>query len=161
MLRNRFIAADGLPPAAVSRFLRWLLSAGADEFTVTVMGIQGEVAAHADAFEDALAPFVLELARRRVLVGADGAGSTREVRLFAFSEASLAALLPFVARGLFHSAPGPAGWLEDFVVYRGGELVFGVVTHEQEGTLRLTAAEHADVAGLGVESIDSGEWVGY
>jgi hypothetical protein len=161
VIRPRHIAAHGVSPEVTPRLLRWLLAAGADELTLTVMALQGEPAAVADAFEDALAPFALPPARRRVLVDADGPGSTRVVRRWTLSEASLAALLPFVARGLFHAAPGPAGWLEDLAVYRAGELVLGVVTHEQEGTLRLTAIEHAHVASLGVQSTEGDEWVGY
>ncbi len=161
MLNSRRLMADGLPPKATSRLLHWLVRAGADEFTVTVMGIHGEVAADADAFEDAIEPFVVGLARRRVLVDADGAGSTREVRVFTFSDASLDSLLPFISDGLFHNVPGPGGWLEDFAFYRNGELLLGVVTHLQEGTLRLTTDEHAEVAKMGVVSTESEEWIGY
>lgn len=160
-LHSRHILPDGIPAAVTPALLRWLLAAGADELTVTVMALQGEPAAVADAFEDALEPFALPLARRRVMVDADGAGSTREVRRWRLSAASLEALLPFVSRGLFHCAPGPAGWLEDLAFYRDGELMLGVLSHQQEGTLRLSAAEHDAVARLGVRSTASGEWVGY
>jgi hypothetical protein len=161
VLQSRHISADGFAPDVTPRLLRWLLDAGADEFTLTVMGIHGEIAAHADAFEDAIEPFVTGLARRRVLTDADGQGSTREVRLFQLSAASLKALLPFLSGGLFHNVPGPDGWLEDFIFYRGNELMLGIVTHLQEGTLRLTTAEHGEVAQMGVTSTESREWVGY
>ena len=158
---SRHISADGLPLDATPQLLRWLLTAGVDEFTLTVMGIHGEIAVHADAFEDALEPWVIGMARRIVLTEADGPGSTREVRIFTLNAASLGALLPFLAGGLFHNVPGPDGWLEDFAFYRDGDLVLGVVTHLQEGTLRLTAAEHEEVARMGVASTESEEWVGY
>lgn len=160
-IQSRHITVGSLPPDATEQLLLWLVRAGADEFNVTVLGIRGEVAVDADAFEDAIEPFVLGLARRRVLADADGAGSTREVRVFTFSVASLNVLLPFIREGLFHHAPGPGGWLEDFAFYRHGELMLGVVTHLQEGTLRLTAAEHADIETLGVTSTASAEWIGY
>jgi len=160
-VQSRHISADGFPPDVTPRLLRWLIAAGVDEFTLTVMGIHGEVAVDADAFEDAIEPFVLGLERRRVLIDADGQGSTREVRLFTFNEASVDALLPYIAGGLFHNVPSPDGWLEDFACYRDGELVLGVVTHLQEGTMRLTAAEHVEVAKMGVNSMESEEWIGY
>jgi hypothetical protein len=160
-LESRHITAAGFPPSATPRLLHWLLEAGVDEFTVTVMGIAGEVAAHADAFEDALEPYGLGIARRRVLADADGPGSTRDVRIFRLDAASVGALLPFVKQGFFHNIPGPDGWLEDFAFYRRGELTLGVATHLQEGTLRLTSAEHAQVARMGIESAPSDEWVGY
>lgn len=141
--------------------MRWLIAVGADEFTLAVMGIHGEVAAHADAFEDAIERFVLGLVRRRVLVDADGQGSTREVRLFTLNDESLEALLPFIPGGLFHNLASPDGWFEDFACYRNGDLMLGVVTHLQEGTMRLTAEEHAEVAQMGITASGSEEWVGY
>jgi len=160
-VQSRHISAGGFPSDVTREILRWLIAAGVDEFTLTVMGIHGEIAVDADAFEDAIEPFVLGLERRRVLTDADGQGSTREVRLFTFNGASVEALLPYIADGLFHNVPSPDGWLEDFACYRGGELVLGVVTHLQEGTMRLTAAEHAEVALMGINSSASEEWIGY
>jgi hypothetical protein len=86
---------------------------------------------------------------------------SRPVRLWSFSDASLAQLLSFVGEGLFVSPVGPDGWLEDLTTYRGGELVLGLVTQEQEGVLRLTQQEHADVAGLDIPSELAAEWIGY
>ena len=146
----RHISPASVPPDATERLLRWLLAAGADELSVRVRALRDEPAAFADAFEDAMAPFALPNASRRVLADAAGADAEREVRLWTLSEASVAVLLPFVSRGLFHHDAGPAGWLEDLTVYRAGELVLGVVTHEQEGVLRLTPDEHAEVAAIGV-----------
>lgn len=160
-IQSRHISAEGFRAGVTPRLMRWLISAGVDEFTLTVMGIHGEIAADADAFEDAIEPFVLGLERRRVLSDADGQGSTREVRLFTFNDASVDALLPYIAGDLFHNVASPDGWLEDFACYRAGELVLGVVTHLQEGTMRLTATEHAEVADMGISSSESDEWVGY
>ncbi|MEO7102322.1 MAG: hypothetical protein ABI311_03215 [Gemmatimonadaceae bacterium] len=160
-VQSRHISPNGFPAHVTPRLLRWLIAAGVDQFTLTVMGIHGEIAVDADAFEDAIEPFVLGLERRRVLIDADGQGSTREVRLFTLNEASVDALLPYLAGGLFHNVASPDGWLEDFACYRSGELVLGVVTHLQEGTMRLTAAEHAEVAQMGISSSESDEWVGY
>lgn len=158
----RHIFPTSVPPRLVAPLLRRLVAAGADEFTVTVMAMGEAQAPNADAFEDALAPWALPPATRRMPVDADGAPErSREVRRWALSEASLAALLPFLPGGLFAWVASPAGWLEDLTVYRGGELVLGIVTHEQEGILRLGADEHAAVAALGVGCRDVGEWVGY
>jgi hypothetical protein len=160
-LESRLLVPDSVPGALTPALLRWLLAAGADELTVTVLAFAGERAEVADGFEDALEPYALPLARRRVLVDADGPGSTREVRRWRLSAASLEAFLPFVSRGLFHCAPGPAGWLEDLAINRDGELMLGVLSSQQEGTLRLSADEHAAVARLGVRSTAADEWVGY
>ena len=161
MLEARYLTARELDADASRRLLAWLLEHGADEFTVGVMALQDEPARTADAFEDALAPFELPRAPRRVLGGAPDDDRTREVRRWALTAPSLAALLPFLPDGPFAYAVGPAGWFEDLTVYRQGELVLGVLTHEQEGVLRLTPAEHAEVRALGVTSAATGEWVAY
>ncbi len=83
------------------------------------------------------------------------------MRLWTLSAESLPLLLRFLPHGLFRWPPGPAGWLEDLTVYRAGELVLGIVTHEAEGVLRLTPAEHAEVALLGIETRAEGEWIRY
>lgn len=160
----RYVFDWSLPPAVVPVLLRWLVAAGADEFTVAVMALVDVPAPVADAFEDALAPFELPPARRRVLLDADAPDRAREVRRWQLSPASVAVLLPFFRQGLFHAAPstvGPDGWLEDLTVYREGELVLGIVSHEQTGVLRLTADEHEAVTALGVRSEATAEWISY
>jgi len=148
----RRLDPESVPAAATGPLLRALVAMGADELTVAVRSLADEAAPVADAFEDALALFELPPARRRVLVDVEESDGTRTVRRWTLSEASVAALLPFLARGPLHHAPTPEGWLEDLVVYRGGEIVLGVVSHEREGVLRLGAAEHAAIAALGVRS---------
>ncbi len=148
----RLLDERSVPPEATGPLLRALVDMGADELTLAVRSLADEPAPVADAFEDALAPFELPPARRRVLVDVEESDGTREVRRWTLSEASVAALLPFVARGLLHHAPSPDGWLEDPAAYRGGELVLGVVSHAREGVLRLRDAEHAALAALGVRA---------
>lgn len=150
VVETRHLSPASVSPDATERLLRWLLAAGADELSVRVRALRDEPAALADAFEDALAPFALPNAPRPVLADAEHADGTREVRLWVLSDESITALAPFLTRGLFHHEAGPAGWLEDLTVYRAGELVLGVLTHEREGILRLTPGEHAEVAAIGV-----------
>jgi hypothetical protein len=152
MLEARRISPSGLTADATPRLLAWLLAHGADELTVAVMALRDEPGPVADAFEDALAPFELPVAPRR-MPGTDAAAAlARDVRRWALTADSLAALLPFLSHGLFEPHVGPSGWLEDLAIRRRGELVLGVVTHEREAVLRLTAAEHAEVQSLGVSS---------
>ena len=161
MLDARYLSPAGVTPDAARRLLDWLLARGADEFTVAVMALGGEPARVADAFEDALAPYELPVAPRRVPSGAAGAAPTRDVRRWALTSDSLTELLAFLPGGLFDAQPGPRGWLEDLAIYRRGELLLGVVTHEREGVLRLTPAEHREVEALGVTSSPTGESIHY
>jgi hypothetical protein len=111
--------------------------------------------------EGELAPFERPMASRRVLGATPTSASVRPVRLWSFDEHSLPRLVSFLHDGLFHWPVGPDGWFEDLTVYRAGELVFGVVSHDREGTLRLTPEEHAELARLDIPSSPTAEWIDY
>jgi hypothetical protein len=159
MLEVRYVFEPDLRGDRGARLLRYLLEHGADEFSVTVMTLQDVQAPFADAFEDELGPHELPMAVRRVSTAATADDSRRPVRLWTFSEETLERLLSFLDEGLFHSPAGPDGWLEDLTLYRGGELVLGLVSHERGGALRLTREEHAQVAALGIPSAATADWI--
>jgi len=152
MLEVRYLFEHALRGDRGPRLLRYLMERGADEFSITVMALQDTPAPFADAFEDELGPYERPVASRRVLTGAESSDFTRPVRLWQFNEQSLGRLLSFVDSGVFQWPAGPDGWLEDLTVYRQGELVLGLVSHEREGVLRLTRQEHAEVAALDIPS---------
>ena len=161
MLEVRYVFEHSLRNERGPRLLRYLLEHGADEFSITVMALQDTPAPFADAFEDQLGPYERPAATRRALTAETVAELVRPVRLWAFNETSLDRLLSFLDDGLFHWPAGPDGWLEDLTIYRGGELVLGLVSHEQEGVLRLTGEEHREVAALDIPSELTAEWIGY
>jgi hypothetical protein len=161
MLEVRYVFEYSLRGERGPRLLRYLLAHGADEFSITVMALQDTPAPFADAFEDELGPYERPVARRRVLTDADGSDFGRELRLWTLNEASLGKLLRFLDRGVFNGPVGPDGWLEDLTIYRESELLLGLVSHENEGVLRLTRGEHAEVAALGISSEPTAEWIGF
>ena len=161
MLEVRYVLEHGLRGERGPRLLRFLLTHGADEFSITVMALQDTPAPFVDAFEDELAPYERPLAPRRTLTASTPTDVVRPVRLWTFNDASLERLLTFVDESLLHSPAGPDGWFEDLTIYREGELVLGLVSHEREGVLRLTPAEHREVAALGIPSEATAEWIGY
>jgi len=161
MLEVRYVFEHGVRGERGPRLLRYLLAHGADEFSITVMALQDTPAPFADAFEDELGAYERPVARRRVLTDADGSDFARAVRLWTLTERSLERLLSFLRDGLFSCEAGPDGWLEDLKFYRESELLLGLVSHENEGVLRLTQQEHAEVAALGIPSEPTAEWIGY
>ena len=161
MLEVRYVSDRRLHGDRGPRLLRYLLERGADEFSVRVMTLQDLQAPFADAFEDELGPYERQMARRRALSGSTPADFVRPVRLWTLNEATVERLLSFLDEGLFHSPAGPDGWLEDLAIYRRGELVLGLLSHEREGVLRLSHEEHAQVAALGIPSGATAEWVDY
>lgn len=161
VLEVRYVFEHSVRGERGPRLLRYLLAHGADELSITIMALQDTPAPFADAFEDELGPYERPAARRRVVSDADKHDMTRSVRLWTFNEESLKRLLTFYDRGLFHSPPGPDGWLEDLTIYRRGELILGLVSDEQEGVLRLTRDELADVAALDIPFASTAEWIGF
>jgi hypothetical protein len=161
MLEVRYVFEHSFRGERGRQLLRYLLQRGADEFSITVMALQDVPAPFADAFEDELARYERAAARRRVISGADAHDLAHSVRLWTFNEESLGRLLSFVDRSLFHWPAGPDGWLEDLTVYRRGELLLGLVSHEREGVLRLTPQELAEVAALGIPFETTSERIGY
>jgi hypothetical protein len=161
MLVVRYVFEHSLRGERSPRLLRYLLAHGADEFSVAVLTLEGTPAPLADKFEDEFRPYGRPADRRRVITNADWSDLGREVRLWTFNDASLQRLLGFFSGGLFHSPAGPDGWLEDLTIYRETELLVGLVSHEQEGVLRLTHQEHVEVAALDIPSEPTAEWIGY
>lgn len=152
MLEVRHLSERTLDREDGARLLRYLLERGADEFTITVKALQETLAPFADAFEDEMAPFELPIESRPMPTAQLSEMSPRSVRRWSFNEESVARLLTFLDEGIFHVPAGPDGWLEDLGVFRRGELVLGVLSHERQGVLRLTPEEQREVAALEIPS---------
>ena len=161
MLETRYLTEQGVPRERGAALLRYLLHRGADELSIVVMALQETQAPFADAFEDAMAPFERAVAPRRIPGAVEGQPMPSDIRLWTLDATSLERLLGFLDEGIFHCPAGPDGWLEDLRVYRAGELLLGIVSHEREAVLRLTPQEHADVRGLGITSERSSESIRY
>lgn len=161
MLEVRYVFEHSLRGERGPQLLRFLLEHGADEFSIEVMALQDTPAPFADAFEDELGPFESAAAPRRKATTTTPAAADRSVRLWSYTDTTLTRLLSFLDDSLFDSPAGPDGWLEDLTIYRAGELVLGLVSHERGGVLRLTPHEHAELADLGIASERTAEWIGY
>jgi len=161
MLDVRFLSEHSLRGERGPRLLRYLLAHGADEFSITVMALQDTPAPFVDAFEDELAPYERAVTPRRTLTASMPTDLVRPVRLWTLTDASLERLLSFVDESLFYWPAGPDGWFEDLTIYRRGELVLGLVSHEKEGVLRLAPNEHREVAALDIPSEATAESIGY
>lgn len=144
------LSADTVHAPESRRLLAWLLEQGADEFTIEVMAMQGTDAPVADAFEDALDPWALPIARRRVVYRWTDRDGTREVRRWRLTAESLALLEEFLPDGILASDVHDRGWFEDLAIYRGGALRLGVISHEREGYIRLDGGDLATLLALGV-----------
>jgi hypothetical protein len=124
------------------RLWQWCIDHGADEFAVDL------------PFRPATTPnplrrFFVSNARREIQTGSERWG---EIELYRLGRESTEALRTLFPSGLFQ---GPtwdtdAGWAEDPALYRRGELMFWIISHEGFGELRVSSSEQADLARIGL-----------
>ena len=126
--------------------LHWCLEHGSDEFTYACLRHASRPAPFCVATERALESFALPAAPRPHLTRPQAEPFIRETGLWRFNNESLVILTGLLPDGLFTDRQGNSdGWIEDVTLYRGSELVLGVVTHEDEATLRASDAEIRDL----------------
>jgi hypothetical protein len=161
-LAERFLLAHDYSPERTWSLLEWCLILGASEFTVSRLFPREQNTAFLDRVERELDSFRLPTERREHLTAFAGKPLVRSTNLWSLTPASLALLKTYFDAGLFTypaSETKDDAWLEDPLFYRDGHLVLGIVSHEHEGVVRLTKAEHDEAKTLGFVSHDKGEWL--
>ena len=158
---ERFLRAEEISVDQSWALLRWCAARGASEFTLSMLGLKGYTMPFCDHVAGALAPFRLDDANREHPTAPTRDQIVRRTELWRLSDDTIALFITFFAEGLFTYTAGEweTGCLEDPVIYRDGEMVLGVVSHEQEAVLRLTAAEHQEIATLGIATRDTAQWI--
>jgi hypothetical protein len=131
------------------RLARWCVEHGADEFTVRVLCAEGQ-GTRADQFEDTFDDRFITTDLRRVVRALEDEPA-RQLRLWRLDEDALQALHAFLPDGLFTHRVDPHGWLEDPMLFRGGQLMLGVVTHQREGMVLVTTDELRELERIGFD----------
>lgn len=149
MIRSSFFTPALLGVKESWRLLRWCVDHGADEFNVRVLCVEGQ-GTRADAFEDLFEQRLISTELRRVASALD-TEPVRELRLWRVDEEALQTLRPFLPDGLFTHRVDPRGWLEDLSLFRDGQLMLGVVTHQREGLVCVTPAELRELERIGFD----------
>jgi hypothetical protein len=150
MTRIHTLSADTLRARESRLLCAWALEHGGDEFTIEVMALQGVPAPLADAFEDSLEAWVATPRTRATLWAPRKEEFTREVRLWQLTPISATLLHEFLPDGLFSYDVQERGWFENPVVYRNGAFLYGALTHEREGYVRVSDEEAQELAALGI-----------
>lgn len=147
--RTRHLDFADLGEACDWPLLESLLDFGADEcsFTVLLDGGKPESESRSDAFIARLAFASLSEAVREVMSTANGEWH-QPVPRWRFDRPFLLALREVLPQGVFFTTWSDPVIVEDFVVYRGGELLFGTVTHERYASVRMDEEEWARWAAL-------------
>jgi hypothetical protein len=149
VIRSWFFTPALLGVAESWRLARWCLERGADELSVRVLCAEGQ-GRRADDFEDAFEARQLPSDLRRVPFAPDDQPAGL-VRLWRLDEEALSSLRTFLPDGLFTHRIDPHGWLEDPMLFREGQLMLGIVTHEREGVLRVTPEELRELERVGFD----------
>lgn len=140
--------------------VEWCYRHGAEEFTLYGIVCDGASDALLRPFDQAAAAHKRQPANRRRLSWGQGDEPVALTELWSLSAATLAALRLAFPYGPFDYRPADA-WFEDLALYRGGELMLGLISHEHEGILRVTEREQAELATTGFPVGRRGAWVGY
>jgi hypothetical protein len=102
-----------------------------------------------DAIEAPLLSFQRDSAIREHLSGSAAEDFRREARLWLCTSDSLAVLPGLFPLGPFAYPFGETAWCEDLILYRDGELMLGIISHEDAGLMRLTQLEVSQLSAAG------------
>lgn len=143
-IRARHLDFAELGSACDWPLLESLIDFGADECTFTILldGGKPESEGLADAFIARLEFASLSEAVREVMSTATNEWH-KPVPRWRFDRAFLKALRDVQPQGVFFTSWSDPVIVEDFIVYRNGEILFGTVTHEGHASIRMTDAEWA------------------
>lgn len=155
------IFEDDIPPEDGWRLVSWCIANGADEFTIDGITSRGTTSLLFDGFDRVADAHRRPSAQRRRLSAYTPDKLIRHTKLWHFNDTTLGALREVLPNGIFTYDVGSESWFEDLTIYRTGELMLGIVTHENEGVLRITPRERVELDALGIKYRLEGAWVSY
>jgi hypothetical protein len=139
-LVERSFRASDITPARGRQMIDWCIDRGGDQFSFSIIGIDSPDS-HQPLLDD-LASFYDGKYERENTTAYGGDAMRRATDTWRLSTASVAALGQHVPDGVFAEPPSSANWwVEDFTVYRRGDILFGVVSHEDYVFERLSDPE--------------------
>ena len=136
--------------------VEWCGEIGADEFTVDCVGSDARAQATTwRPFEKVVKPFSRGEKTRERMSGATADDLSRSTLLWEMNQVTVGALQQALPNGLLSYDPQGRGWFEDPILYREGNLLLGVLSHEAFAVLRLSALESVRFSAAGFPSHDS------
>jgi hypothetical protein len=153
---TRYLAPVDFSAEQSWRLVEWCFRIGADEFTIDCVGTDGRLNAELwHPFEKRVRPFSKGMSVRERMSGRTADDLTRATELWELNSDTMGALAHALGAGFLAYDPSGRGWFEDPVIYRDGNLLLGVLSHEAFAVLRISDAEVADLAAAGFPSHDS------
>jgi hypothetical protein len=155
-LIKRYLIPSDYSAAASWQLVEWCMGLGANEFTIDFLTTnQSRAADRWEEFDEVVRSLSLGQAKRERMSGRTADDLFRPTERWTLDETSIIALKEALGEGLFQYDPLQDGWFEDPILYRDGELMLGVLSHEAFGVLRLTDSESAELDAAGFPSHDS------
>jgi hypothetical protein len=155
-LVKRYLAPADFSAEESWRLVEWCRDIGADEFTVDCVGCDARAEAIVwRPFENAVLPFSRGDETRERMSGTTADDLTRRTQLWDLNPVTVGALQKALPGGLLSYDPEGRGWFEDPILYREGDLLLGVLSHEAFAVLRLSALESVRLSAAGFPSHDS------
>jgi hypothetical protein len=162
VIRTRHVFHEDIAGPESRRVLEWSLARGGDAFTVSVIGSPGGPDEVERELRSRLAPYALAPGTVRAIPKPEpGSYWTRPADLWRLTPESAEVLWAALDEDLLTYYPGRAEWCEDPIIYRSGELLLGVISHEQEGVLRVDREDEASLHAARIPFRAEGRWVGY
>jgi len=153
---KRYLAPADFTAEESWRLVEWCREIGADEFTVDCVGSDARAEATTwQPFEKIVKPFSQGKEMRERMSGATADELTRSTLLWEMNQVTVGALQQALPNGLLSYDPQGRGWFEDPILYREGNLLLGVLSHEAFAVLRLSALESVRLSAAGFPSHDS------
>lgn len=132
------------------------MNLGANEFTIDFLSSNPSRAADRwEQFEEVVRPLALGQSKRERMSGRTADDLSRATERWTLNETSISALRDALAEGFFQYDPWQDGWFENPILYRDGELMLGVLSHEAFAVLRLTESESQELEAARFPSHDS------
>jgi len=155
-LIKRYLAPADFTAEESWRLVEWCREIGADEFTVDCVGSDARAQATTwRPFEKVVKPFSRGEKTRERMSGATADDLSRSTLLWEMNQVTVGALQQALPNGLLSYDPQGRGWFEDPILYREGNLLLGVLSHEAFAVLRLSALESVRLSAAGFPSHDS------
>jgi hypothetical protein len=114
------------------------------------MGIVGHADPVIERANEALALFRLPDQKRPTSVVYSGSPDRQVVKLWRLTSESIDQAAGLLPDGIFmRPTYAEVGWIEDPTVYRAGEILLGVISHEDEAFLQVSESEAEELRRLG------------
>lgn len=155
-LVKRYLAPADYSAEESWRLVEWCREIGADEFTIDCVESDaraGEIVWQ--PFEKIANPFSRAEQTRERMSGATADDLTRRTQLWELNPTTVGALPLALPNGLLSYDPEGQAWFENPILYREGDLLLGVLSHEAFAVLRLSVLESVRFAAAGFPSHDS------